>query len=240
MKRIIFNITQFLLLALLLTACKENEIELYDQSPRINFVSNTFTEFTDVEYAANITEKEVAVRVRLQGDFLTEDRSFCLKSSKFESETLDVFFAEAAFKDKYIFPATKDSVEFDAIISVKRPEQFTSDTDGIYYRAVISFDNDNPLHQFDPGIEEWAESTLIVNYEITRPDEWSYSNMTWGPYSLGKYMFIMDTLHQTYDEFSAEDAVEENKQIVVEAYTTYLETNDPILDENGNDIYFPE
>ena len=50
----------------------------------------------------------------------------------------------------------------------------------------------------------------------------------------------MDTLHQTYDEFSAEDAVEENKQIVVEAYTTYLETNDPILDENGNDIYFPE
>ena len=240
MKRIIFNITQFLLLALLFTACKENEIELYNQSPRINFVSNTYIEFTDVEYAASMTEKEVAVRVRLQGDFLTEDRSFCLKSSKFESESSNVSFAEVTFNDKYIFPATKDSVEFDAIVKVKRPNQFTSDTDGIYYRAVISFDNDNPLHQFDLGLEEGAKSTLIVNYEITRPDEWSYSNMTWGPYSIGKYLFIMDTLHQTYDEFSAEDAVEDNKQIVVEAYTTYLETNDPILDENGNDIYFPE
>lgn len=222
------------MLSVILTGCKENEIELYDQSPRINFVSNTFTEFTDVEYAANITEKEVPIRVRLQGDFLKEDLSFCLKSAEIENFN----YAEVSFDKKYIFPASNNSVEFDAIAKVKRPAEFTSNE--VRYNTELSFDNDNPLHQFDPGIEEWATSTLILEYEIKRPNEWSYSNMTWGPYSIGKYLFIMDTLHQTYSEFSKAVVIEENKQIVVAAYTDYLKTNDPILDENGNDIYFPE
>lgn len=233
MKIVKYKGIAFLLLAVLMLSCKDNQIELYDQSPRINFISNTVIEFTDVEYANDLFDKEVGVKVRLQGDFLRKDLNFCLRSEKNDNAN----FAKITFAEKYTFVASTDKVESEAIVSVKRPSEFTSQQ--VLYNAQLLFDNDNPLHQFDRGLEEWSERNLIVRYEISRPKEWSYSDRTWGPYSIGKYLFIMDTLKQIYDDFSADDVIEDNKIKVVVAYDKYLETNDPILDENGNEIYFP-
>src|SRR3712207_7966668 len=61
--------------------CSENEIELYNQTPRVNFVATwNMRSFVDTDYVKKTPYITDSFVVRIQGDFLKEQRAFCLKS----------------------------------------------------------------------------------------------------------------------------------------------------------------
>ena len=84
---------RFLLLLLvsffLYVGCQENDIDLYNETLRLNFYyGNMDVYFVDTDYVKGHTEKEWMLRVNLQGDRLPEERSFCLKVQPNEAYSL--------------------------------------------------------------------------------------------------------------------------------------------------------
>lgn len=220
---------RFLLLLFVLgfiyMGCEENDIDVYDETPRLNLYYNNFSVFfRDSDYVKGHTEKEWLLRVDLQGYRLTEDKSFCMKVRPNEDYTLK---ADVSFAGQYLFP--KDSTYQIFTITVSRPENLTTTK---AYRADICFDLDNPLHQFDPGREDQEVLPLEVYYTIDRSSNWSQNR--WGVYSDAKYFFMMDHFKATIDDIPY-DAQKE----IYDAYQKYKdEGNPPILDNDGKEIEF--
>ena len=113
---------RFLLLLLvsffLYVGCQENDIDLYNETLRLNFYyGNMDVYFVDTDYVKGHTEKEWMLRVNLQGDRLPEERSFCLKVQPNEAYSLK---ANISFDEKYVFPM--DSIYQIVTIKVHRPD----------------------------------------------------------------------------------------------------------------------
>lgn len=220
---------RFLLLALvsffLYAGCEENDIALYNETPRLNFVySNTEVHFVDSDYVKGHTEKELELIVGLQGDSLREERTFCLKVQPDEGYNLK---ADVSCAEKYVFPANVSS--HIVTVKVRRPEKLTG---GSSCQTDVFFDLDNPLFQFDPGREDKASLPIKVYYTIKRNDWYSYY---WGEYSDAKYFFMMDYFKATYDEIPS---TKEDRNKLYDAYEEYKKNNPPLLDENGEEIVF--
>ena len=82
MKRIIYFVLVILVCGIYV-GCSENEIDLYDQTPRINFYSSTHVRtLVDTDYVKIDDPYAVdSFTVRIQGDLLKENRDFCVKVS---------------------------------------------------------------------------------------------------------------------------------------------------------------
>ena len=80
MKRIIYFVLAILVCGIYV-GCSENEIDLYDQTPRINFYSSTHVRtLVDTDYVKIDDPYAVdSFTVRIQGDLLKENRDFCVK-----------------------------------------------------------------------------------------------------------------------------------------------------------------
>ena len=82
MKRIIYFVLAILVCGIYV-GCSENEIDLYDQTPRINFYGSTthVRTLVDTDYVKKEPYAVDSFEVRIQGDFLKENRDFCVKVS---------------------------------------------------------------------------------------------------------------------------------------------------------------
>ena len=81
MKRIIYFVLAILVCGIYV-GCSENEIDLYDQTPRINFYGSTthVRTLVDTDYVKIDDPYAVdSFTVRIQGDLLKENRDFCVK-----------------------------------------------------------------------------------------------------------------------------------------------------------------
>ncbi|EGN07531.1 hypothetical protein HMPREF0127_01422 [Bacteroides sp. 1_1_30] len=80
MKRIIYFVLAILVCGIYV-GCSENEIDLYDQTPRINFYGSTthVRTLVDTDYVKKEPYAVDSFEVRIQGDFLKENRDFCVK-----------------------------------------------------------------------------------------------------------------------------------------------------------------
>lgn len=79
MKRIIYFVLVILVCGIYV-GCSENEIDLYDQTPRINFYVNTHVRtLVDTDYVKKEPYAIDSFTVRIQGDLLKENRDFCVK-----------------------------------------------------------------------------------------------------------------------------------------------------------------
>jgi len=211
----------------LMSACQQNEIEFYDQSPRLNFDRHTeVVSFADSDYVRNTQFKTVAFHVVLQGNMLKEKRSFVVKTARDTTFKTDVAMELAGSYEYTAVDTVAQSYDF----KVMRPKDVR--TGRTEYGSFLEFDTSNPANQFDRGLEENQRLFVTVRWEL-RPSSWE--DWQFGTYSDAKYLYIMDLLHHTYDEIESDEEIAKVK----ETYKKYLEDgNAPILDEEGNPINF--
>ena len=165
MKRIIYFVLAILVCGIYV-GCSENEIDLYDQTPRINFYSSTHVRtLVDTDYVKIDDPYAVdSFTVRIQGDLLKENRDFCVKvtpNSDYQN-SVDVLLIS-----KYTYTEL-DTVCQVFYYKINRPKVESGRN---VYGCYLEFDLDNPLHQFDKGLVEKNQEVLNVRWEL-KPDEW--------------------------------------------------------------------
>lgn len=220
----------FMILGACWWGCDENEIAIYQETPRLNFYYSGSVVFVDTDYVKQHTEKELIVEIALQGEPLEEGRTFCVTAQPVDSvtEMTDVVLA-----DSYVFPAGKyrDSIR----VTVRRPSRPALTTPQT--RASLAFDPSNPAHEFEPGKTEDQSYTIVASFYLPQPRSWNSS--FWGLYSTAKYMFMMDCLGDSFqNSWNNWERVNEVRL----AYEEYCAdpAHEELLDDEGNPIVFPK
>lgn len=221
--------TIYLLFALLLgsiyAGCSQSEIELYNQSPRINFHGAfTIRTLVDTDYVQKPTHLVDSFTVRIQGNLLQEPRDLCVKASPNANFQKTV---EVELDNKYTYTAI-DTVFQVFYYKIRLPEFQAGNA---VYGCYLEFDTENPLHQFDKGLTELSRRTLNVRWEL-KPTDWQ--DYYFGSYSDAKYIFIMEACKRVWKDMEYED-IDRVKQ----AYKAYKEAgNPPILGADGDEMEY--
>ena len=226
MKHIIYFVLAILVCGIYM-GCSESEIELYNQTSRINFYGSLHIRtLVDTHYVKKDDPYAIdSFTVKIQGDLLKENRDFCVKVSPNSDYQKSV---DVLLESKYTYTEL-DTVCQVFYYKIKRP---AVEAGRKVYGCFLEFDLNNPLHQFDKGLVEQNQIPLNVRWEL-KPDEWSNWD-GYGSYSDEKYMFIMDVCQCVYKELAYEDADK-----VKQAYKEYIEKgNPPILGEEGDEIEY--
>ena len=228
MKRIIYFVLAILVCGIY-AGCSESEIELYNQTSRINFYGSLHIRtLVDTDYVKKDDPYAIdSFTVKIQGDLLKENRDFCVKVSPNSDYQKPV---DLLLDSKYKYTEL-DTVCQVFYYKIKRP---AVEAGRKVYGCFLEFDLSNPLHQFDKGLVEQNQIPLYVRWEL-KTDEWGcWSGYKYGSYSDEKYMFIMDVCECVYEELKEEDYDK-----VKQAYKEYREAgNPPILGEDGDEIVY--
>ena len=228
MKRIIYFVLAILVCGIY-AGCSESEIELYNQTSRINFYRSLHIRtLVDTDYVKKDDPYAIdSFTVKIQGDLLKENRDFCVKVSPNSDYQKPV---DLLLDSKYKYTEL-DTVCQVFYYKIKRP---AVEAGRKVYGCFLEFDLSNPLHQFDKGLVEQNQIPLNVRWEL-KTDEWGcWSGYKYGSYSDEKYMFIMDVCECVYEELKEEDYDK-----VKQAYKEYREAgNPPILGEDGDEIVY--
>ena len=228
MKRIIYFVLAILVCGIY-AGCSESEIELYNQTSRINFYGSLHIRtLVDTDYVKKDDPYAIdSFTVKIQGDLLKENRDFCVKVSPNSDYQKPV---DLLLDSKYKYTEL-DTVCQVFYYKIKRP---AVEAGRKVYVCFLEFDLSNPLHQFDKGLVEQNQIPLNVRWEL-KTDEWGcWSGYKYGSYSDEKYMFIMDVCECVYEELKEEDYDK-----VKQAYKEYREAgNPPILGEDGDEIVY--
>ena len=228
MKRIIYFVLAILVCGIY-AGCSESEIELYNQTSRINFYGSLHIRtLVDTDYVKKDDPYAIdSFTVKIQGDLLKENRDFCVKVSPNSDYQKPV---DLLLDSKYKYTEL-DTVCQEFYYKIKRP---AVEAGRKVYGCFLEFDLSNPLHQFDKGLVEQNQIPLNVRWEL-KTDEWGcWSGYKYGSYSDEKYMFIMDVCECVYEELKEEDYDK-----VKQAYKEYREAgNPPILGEDGDEIVY--
>ena len=228
MKRIIYFVLAILVCGIY-AGCSESEIELYNQTSRINFYGSLHIRtLVDTDYVKKDDPYAIdSFTVKIQGDLLKENRDFCVKVSPNSDYQKPV---DLLLDSKYKYTEL-DTVCQVFYYKIKRP---AVEAGRKVYGCYLEFDLNNPLHQFDKGLVEQNQIPLNVRWEL-KTDEWGcWSGYKYGSYSDEKYMFIMDVCECVYEELKEEDYDK-----VKQAYKEYREAgNPPILGEDGDEIVY--
>lgn len=228
MKRIIYFVLAILVCGIY-AGCSESEIELYNQTSRINFYGSLHIRtLVDTDYVKKDDPYAIdSFTVKIQGDLLKENRDFCVKVSPNSDYQKPV---DLLLYSKYKYTEL-DTVCQVFYYKIKRP---AVEAGRKVYGCFLEFDLSNPLHQFDKGLVEQNQIPLNVRWEL-KTDEWGcWSGYKYGSYSDEKYMFIMDVCECVYEELKEEDYDK-----VKQAYKEYREAgNPPILGEDGDEIVY--
>ena len=228
MKRIIYFVLAILVCGIY-AGCSESEIELYNQTSRINFYGSLHIRtLVDTDYVKKDDPYAIdSFTVKIQGDLLKENRDFCVKVSPNSDYQKPV---DLLLDSKYKYTEL-DTVCQVFYYKIKRP---AVEAGRKVYGCFLEFDLSNPLHQFDKGLVEQNQIPLNVRWEL-KTDEWGcWSGYKYGSYSDEKYMFIIDVCECVYEELKEEDYDK-----VKQAYKEYREAgNPPILGEDGDEIVY--
>ena len=166
MKRIIYFVLAILVCGVYM-GCSENEIELYDQTPRVNFYGSMHIRtLVDTDYVKKEDPYAIdSFMVRIQGDLLKENRDFCVKitSNHDYQNSVDVIL-----ENKYTYTEL-DTVCQVFYYKINRPKVEAGRN---VYGCFLEFDLSNPLHQFDKGLVEKNQIALNVRWEL-KPNDWS-------------------------------------------------------------------
>ena len=226
MKRIIYFVLAILVCGIY-AGCSESEIELYNQTSRINFYGSLHIRtLVDTDYVKKDDPYAIdSFTVKIQGDLLKENRDFCVKVSPNSDYQKPV---DLLLDSKYKYTEL-DTVCQVFYYKIKRP---AVEAGRKVYGCFLEFDLSNPLHQFDKGLVEKNQIVLNVRWEL-KPTEWS-DYVGFGSYSDAKYMFIMDVCQRVWDDLEDEDI-----DVIKQAYREYKEAgNPPILGEEGDEIEY--
>ena len=217
--------------------CKENDIALYNESPRLEYATIATCTFNDQDYLnayildEKTTEKECEITVQLIGRLLTEPMTYCMKGV---ADPKSEFEVQARFENPYTFPSSAATTEAKVYVTCPTREQASIKDVTTTGTLEISSDTQDPNHSFGPGRNENLVCRLNVVLQIY-PDNWD-SNC-WGAYSRAKYIFMMESFKTTHNNI---EKTQENRIELRRLYNTYKEEHDTALyDDDGNEINFP-
>ena len=176
MKRIIYFVLAILVCGIY-AGCSESEIELYNQTSRINFYGSLHIRtLVDTDYVKKDDPYAIdSFTVKIQGDLLKENRDFCVKVSPNSDYQKPV---DLLLDSKYKYTEL-DTVCQVFYYKIKRP---AVEAGRKVYGCFLEFDLSNPLHQFDKGLVEQNQIPLNVRWEL-KTDEWG----CWSGYKYGSY-----------------------------------------------------
>lgn len=233
------TITTAVMLLCAAVGCKENDIALYNESPRLEYVTVASCSFNDKDYLnayiadEKTTEKECKVTAQLIGRLLTEPMTYCIQGSQAKNTAFEV---KARFENPYTFPVSAATSEASVLVTCPTKEQVSTQLTTKSGVLEVSSETSNPAHQFGPGREENLICSLNVTLNIY-PSNWD--NNWWGAYSTSKYFFMMETFRTTLDGIAKS---QENQIKLRLAYNTYKEEHGPLYgddDESETEISFP-
>lgn len=233
------TLSMALLLLAAAVGCKENDIALYGESPRLEFVKTASCAFDDKDYFnAYISdtpkrEKECEVTAQLIGRLLPEPRTFCMKAQPVSTSAFEVL---VSFADTYTFPAAAATATAKVPVTCPKKEGVSTRTKTKEGVVHVVYDTENAGHQFGAGRIENMKCRMEVTLQIY-PSSWD--SKFWGSYSTAKYFFMMETFKATYDKIEKK---QENRVKVRAAYNKYKEEHGPLYgddDESETEITFP-
>lgn len=219
--------------------CKENDIALYNESPRLEYVTVASCSFNDSDYLnayiadEKTTEKECQVTAQLIGRLLTEPMTYCIQGVQAEKRDFDV---KARFENPYTFPVSVATSEASVFVTCPTKEQVSTLNTTKSGVMEVSSETSNPSHQFGQGRVENLICSLNVTLNIY-PTNWD--SAWWGSYSTSKYFFMMETFKTTLDGIAK---TQENQLALRRAYNEYKLEYGPLYgddDENETEISFP-
>ena len=223
----------------LLWSCKVNDIALYEEEPKIEFVEGVQCSFDDEDYLnAYVLDgesfKEASFEAQLIGYFLESPRTFRVMTSPADNAS---FVPELLLEEYYEFPAGVATAA--AAFKVKCPgkENVSTRRTTVTGAVDIVYDNSSEYQQFGQGRVENLSSRVNVTLQIY-PSDWNSD--FWGAYSTSKYILMMETFGAVHS------GIEQNNETKIRIRTAYneykSETGEALFgdDENsGTEISFP-
>ena len=171
----------------LLWSCKVNDIALYEEEPKIEFVEGVQCSFDDEDYLnAYVLDgesfKEASFEAQLIGYFLESPRTFRVMTSPADNAS---FVPELLLEEYYEFPAGVATAA--AAFKVKCPgkENVSTRRTTVTGAVDIVYDNSSEYQQFGQGRVENLSSRVNVTLQIY-PSDWNSD--FWGAYSTSKYI----------------------------------------------------
>ena len=228
MKRIIYFILAILVCGIY-AGCSENEIDLYDQTPRINFYGSLHIRtLVDTDYVKKDDPYAIdSFTVKIQGDLLKENRDFCVKVSPNSDYQKSV---DVLLESKYTYTEL-DTVCQVFYYKIKRP---AVEAGRKVYGCFLEFDLNNPLHQFDKGLVEQHQISLNVRWELKTDNGVVGADINMAATVTRNICSLWDVCGCVYEELEEEDYDK-----VKQAYKEYREAgNPPILGEDGDEIVY--
>lgn len=220
-------------------SCKENQIALYNQGPKLEFHSYVSCVFSDVDYFnahladTKVTQKSCEGTTQLIGYFLKTPLTYVVKTEEARASDFPV---NVSLEPSYTFPQDTVRSSFKLLVDCPGKECVSTRKTVRSGEVELAFDFESAEHQFGAGRNEHLKSKVNVILQIY-PSNWN--PQWWGEYSTAKYLFMMETLGTTHNNF--EKSID--TQITLRgAYNTYKKMNGPLYGDdeaNQTEISFP-
>ena len=251
------NIFKAVAALLLLTACSQEEVSLYDTSQTalniwVGNQAGAVYDHATYNYSYAYEEGSVTFYAQLSGMPADVDRTFRLEPFGGDSALMAV----TVRTDDYVIPAGAIGGTYQVYFNTQLlPDAnlFANREGSINFRVM-------PSDAFSIGTEGHQQFTVVLRNYLAKPDNWDTANFPriplskyFGTYSRVKYQFMIEHLglidfeinynaQTSYDEetnvVSASYAVH-LRQVMQRALNEYNETHDtPLTDELGTPVLF--
>lgn len=220
-----------------ISACKVNDIALYDEAPRLELggaVSYTFSdeEYLDAYILGGEGYSETEFTAQLIGYFLDAPRTFQVTTNPVAS----AFTPELVFENPYEFPTGTATSAAKFRIKCPSRENVSTRTSTYTGQTDIVYDMSSHDHQFGSGRIENNAARVNVVLQIY-PQDWN--NQFWGAYSTSKYIFMMETFKAVHGDIEQNN---DSKLQIRSAYNAWKAENGPLYgddEDSGTEIAFP-
>lgn len=224
------------LLALALTACKEDQSLIYTQDARIYFREGVTVEYSFTAEPANVTTDTLFIPLRIMGSAADRDRAFHIIIDDSSTAKRGYHFQFGPL----VIPANSYELSLPVYL-YRRP--------GLKDSVVNAYLTIGESADFKPGYTDKANSInpynklhyrISLHDQLLKPSSWDTRWATYfGTYSKTKHQFI----NQVYGSASWPSVnFPQDINFVVQtmklALYNYEQANGPLIDENGERVVF--
>ncbi|MDD7888020.1 DUF4843 domain-containing protein [Flavivirga sp. 57AJ16] len=243
MNKIIFFIVMFTCMAgsIILTSCSDSEELMFNlEKPGVYFHKLAGQENIDsLAYSFVVSPASVVkdtldeeLRIRVMGQAAAFDREVNLVVEDSSTAIQGVHYD---MPTPIILPA--NAFEVYVPLYVYRTEDLKEEIKSLYFSLKESED-------FIVGYQGNSQHIITITDKLTRPSDW-YGGLTdlfYGAYSIRKHEFMVQTLGTISITMGTGGAISQMmsfQQQMLVALTKYEAENGPMIDENGNQVLFP-
>lgn len=243
----------YIVLALSMSSCKQEELLSYDEKPRVYFNLNrnelqtprpgSFATNILVDFApkhSDVVTDTLLIRVQTSGPIASVERPFDFKILSGQSDAVEGLDYKI-LNESYLMPAGKNDtivrlvmLRNDGLKKEQVQASFRLTANEHFELGPIADTTLNPSRR----VQEFKVRARDI---VVKPANWeSFIQSYFGTYSEVRYRFVIDVLGKIdFPSNTSESTMRTNKTKLVNALKTYNATNDkPLTDEFGQLITF--